>query len=186
MNKLIFILMTFFLTGLIPCYASDESDIIKIQNYLSSASMEAKFTSTENKIKTAGLFEYIPGHLKIIYSYPYHAQLIANENLIYFHIDETDSITKMNIRNQPLGIFLSNDKKKWSQSHPIIQHSSNALQLSLANKFGVIAMNFFNNNDSLIPYSIDMKDIKGNIKHVQFNSYTKRSYDLHSFDIPKD
>lgn len=183
MNKLLLSCFLFSFPTL--CFASDADDILKIQNYMSSASIEAKFLSTEGKNKTAGIFEYIPGHLKIIYSYPYHAQLIANENSIYFHIDENDSVTRMNIKNQPLGIFLSNDRNKWNSSHPVIQHSANILQFSLANQMGVVAMNFYDNRSSLIPYSIDIKDLKGNIRHIQFNSNTQRSFDIHNFDIPK-
>lgn len=175
---------------MMPCsvLANTDSDMLQVESYLKQAHIQAQFDSVNQKGKehNAGIFEYAPGYLKIMYTYPYHAVLIANNKHLYFHIDENDSTTRMNITNQPLGIFLSNDINKWNTSHPIIQHANNSLQFSLANSYGVIAMNFTTYNNMLTPYSIDMKDRQDNIKHIQFSNIQSRAFSKNNFDIPKD
>lgn len=171
-----------------PCsvLANTESDMAQVEGYLKQAHIQAQFDSVSKHEHTAGIFEYSPGHLKIMYTYPYHALLIADSKHLYYHIDENDSTTRMNLTNQPLGIFLSNNMNQWNTSHPVIQHGSNSLQFSLANSYGVIAMNFTTYNDTLSPYSIDMKDRQNTIKHIQFLNIQKRTFSENNFDIPKN
>ena len=110
--------------------------------------------------------------------------MIADKDHLYFHEGIHGSTTRMKISNQPLGIFLSNDIRKWNTSNPVIQKNKNVIQASLANSYGVVAMNFVKDNDKILPYSIDIKDYKNNLRHIQFHSIQSHKYDIHNFDIP--
>ncbi|WP_323991115.1 outer membrane lipoprotein carrier protein LolA [Nguyenibacter sp. L1] len=144
-------------------------DVARIERYLNDThGLTAHVVQTwPNGTVGAGTLFYEPGHLRLDYDTPHPMRLVAAGGHVVFRDAAQQSVTRMNLSRQPLGLLLTTPVHlAGAVTVTAIQHGADVLQVSLARtdnpSQGLLTLGFSDFAGQLSLVAIDILDARRN------------------------
>lgn len=142
-------------------------EIERVEAYLNtSRGLQASFVQTwPDGGKGQGMMRYDPGRLRLDYTTPGAMKLVAASGHLLFVDHRRDSVTRMSLGRQPLGLLLNQPVHLGGQiAVTAVQHGINSLQVSLARadseSQGILTLGFSDIGEKLSLLVIEMTDVE--------------------------
>lgn len=155
------------------CQASPEAvgghDVARVERYLNTThGLTAQIVQTwpDGGIGE-GTLSYEPGHLRLDYRTPHPMRLVAAGGHLVFRDAQRQSVTRMNLSHQPLGLLLATPVHLGGTVVvTAIQHGADVLQISMARSDnpsqGLLTLGFSDFAGQLSLVAIDLLDARHN------------------------
>ncbi|BAK82973.1 LolA family protein [Komagataeibacter medellinensis] len=152
----------------VPEQAPDQrTDIARVETYLNTShGLQADFVQTwPDGGKGQGVLHYDPGRLRLDYTTPGAMKLVAAGGHLLFVDHRRESVTRMSLGHQPLGLILDQPVHLSGQILvTAVQHGANSLQVSLARadspSQGILTLGFSDMGGKLSLLVIEMTDVE--------------------------
>ncbi|MFT8711664.1 LolA family protein [Komagataeibacter rhaeticus] len=152
----------------VPGQTPDQhGDIARVETYLNtSRGLQAGFVQTwPDGGKGEGVLHYDPGRLRLDYTTPGAMKLVAANGHLLFVDHRRESVTRMSLGHQPLGLILEQPVHLSGQIVvTAVQHGTNSLQVSLARSDspsqGILTLGFSDIGGTLSLLVIEMTDVE--------------------------
>ncbi|AQU86482.1 cell envelope biogenesis protein LolA [Komagataeibacter nataicola] len=142
-------------------------DIARVETYLNTShGLQANFVQTwPDGGKGQGIMHYDPGRLRLDYATPGSMKLVAADGHLLFVDHRRESVTRMSLGRQPLGLLLDQPVHLSGQiSVTAVQHGQNSLQVSLGRRDsesqGILTLGFADIGGKLSLLVIEMTDVE--------------------------
>ncbi|GAB6966037.1 hypothetical protein JCM25156A_00740 [Komagataeibacter kakiaceti JCM 25156] len=142
-------------------------EIERVETYLNTArGLKADFVQTwPDGGKGQGVLRYDPGRLRLDYTTPGPMKLVAANGHLLFVDHRRESVTRMSLGRQPLGLLLNQPVHLSGQIVvTAVQHGTNSLQVSLARadsaSQGILTLGFSDIGGRLSLLVIEMTDVE--------------------------
>lgn len=142
-------------------------EIERVEAYLNNThGLQASFVQTwPDGGKGQGVMHYDPGRLRLDYTTPGAMKLVAANGRLLFVDHRRESVTRMSLGRQPLGLLLDQPVHLSGQIVvTAVQHGANSLQLSLARadsaSQGILTLGFSDIGGRLSLLVIEMTDVE--------------------------
>ena len=144
-----------------------QADIARVEAYLNTSDgLQANFVQTwPDGGKGQGVMHYDPGRLRLDYETPGSMKLVAENGHLLFVDHRRESVTRMSLGRQPLGLILEQPVHLSGQIVvTAVQHGTNSLQVSLARSDspsqGILTLGFSDMGGKLSLLVIEMTDVE--------------------------
>jgi outer membrane lipoprotein-sorting protein len=144
-------------------------DVARIERYLNTTrglSAHVAQTWPDGGVGEGTLY-YDPGQLRLDYDTPHRMRLVAAQGHLVFRDAPRQSVTRMNLSRQPLGLLLATPVHLGGEvTVTAIQHGANVLQISVARTSnpsqGLLTLGFSDVAGQLSLVAIDILDERRN------------------------
>ncbi|MCW4581078.1 outer membrane lipoprotein carrier protein LolA [Gluconacetobacter entanii] len=146
---------------------SQKDEITRVEHYLNDThGLGAHFVQTwPDGGKGDGKLYYDPGRLRLDYTTPAAMKLTAANGHLVFIDPRRDSVTRMSLGHQPLGLLLQQPVHLDGEIVVTsVQHGTNSLQISMARSDspsqGLLTLGFSDISGTLSLIAIEMTDVE--------------------------
>ncbi|MBB2168622.1 outer membrane lipoprotein carrier protein LolA [Gluconacetobacter aggeris] len=149
--------------------AVDVHDVARVERYLNTThGLTAQVVQTwPDGGVGEGTLSYEPGNLRLDYRTPHPMRLVAAGGHLVFRDAQRQSVTRMNLSHQPLGLLLATPVHLGGAVVvTAIRHGANVLQISMARSDnpsqGLLTLGFSDFAGQLSLVAIDLMDARRN------------------------